>query len=246
MVASRSKRRILITGGTGLLGSELIKLDNSIIAPSRAELDLLNPESIKRTLLSHHSNILIHCAAITQAKMKEVGEEITYVTNCMGSMILARLCKKYDIEMIYISTDYVFNGKEGNYSEDKIPHPLNFYATTKLIGEIASLSLHQRVIRTSFCPKEWPYDMAFEDKYTSGDTVDVIADLILRVVHKIGFWRGVLHVGTQRKTFYELASKTGKEVRKNSINDVEISIPRDTSFDLSRLNQILERSDFEL
>ena len=95
-------------------------------------------------------------------------------------------------------------------------------------------------VRTSFCDMTWPYEGAYIDKWSSRDTVDVIAPLILKVISAM--WRegqygpDIVHVGTERKTFFDLAKKIKPDVKPISIKDVPFYVPPDTSFDLKDMN----------
>src|SRR5690606_35337099 len=105
--------------------------------------------------------------------------------------------------LVHISTDYVFWGDTGGYSEADTPGPVrNYYALTKLVAEEAARAAQDHlVIRTSFRPRTWPYPEAFADVYTSQDYVDVIApDIALAVARSLGIDLETLHIGTARKS----------------------------------------------
>jgi dTDP-4-dehydrorhamnose reductase len=245
--------KILVTGGSGMLGTALKKVaeenfkDIIICSPTRFSLDIMYNESVSVCLKAHRPDIVIHAAAITQEKIKHfnrtdgsMGTKLAYITNIIGTMKMARICQNFDVPMVYISTDYIFDGKHGNYSEDAIPNPPNYYALTKFGGEMASLTLKHRVIRTSFCPMEWPHDKAFEDKFSSRDTDEKIAELIIKSTLKFSEWDGILHVGTSYKSFYDLAKKLKPDVKPNSIKDIKDQyIPQDTSFNLGKMNKLI-------
>ena len=85
------------------------------------------------------------------------------------------------------------------------------------------------IIRTLFKPRPYPFNVAFGDQYTRGDYVDVIAKLIAKAIKK---WdkktSKTIHVGTRRKTLYELAKQTRPDVKMNSIHDIKgVTIPAD-------------------
>jgi dTDP-4-dehydrorhamnose reductase len=84
------------------------------------------------------------------------------------------------------------------------------------------------VVRTSFCENEFPYPKAFIDQYTSRDYVDIISPLIYKVA--ISGKTGVVHVGTERKSVYELAASRKPDVGELSVNDINFKVPKDTSF----------------
>lgn len=236
---------ILLTGGKGLLAStikEVGGLNHNIENPGKDILDVTNNSSVMNYIGKHKNkiDIIVHCAAIIGYDKCESNKRSAYDVNYKGTRILSQFCNDIPKPMIYISTDYVFDGERGNYSEEDYTNPLTYYAKTKLMGEIAALSNGHRVIRTSFCKPVWPYDNAYVDKYSSFDTVNVIAGLILKVCCRIWSWNDILHVGTERKTFYEMA-KRSKQIKGISILDFKT--PKDTSFNLSKMNMVLEKQE---
>ena len=136
---------------------------------------------------------------------------------------------------MYISTDYVFDGKKGNYKEDDAVLPVNKYAWSKLGGEAAVRMLDDYlIIRMSFGDKVFPYDKAFTDHYTSRESVDVIAKKLV-VMLKAGA-RGIIHLGHTRRSVYQYAKALGskKAIGKISIADVPFAVPKDTSLNTAK------------
>lgn len=239
---------LIITGGTGLLGQELRKQRSDIIAPTRKDFDITEYQQVLDYLVKGKFKFnkakLIHCAAMTGLPNCKESPSLACKVNVNGAKNLADICHLIGIKMVYISTDYVFDGSQGMYQEDDPPCPEGYYAYTKSVGEAVAMALSARVIRTSFCHKQWPHDGAFADKWSSLDSVDVIADLILRCVDRLESWFQILHVGTERKTFFEQAKKSKPNVKEMSLADVNVSIPRDTSFDLTKMDKVLkEKTD---
>jgi len=249
--------RIGILGGTGLLGTEIKNyfkknfnleernyqmgtlLENRnlmIIFPYHSHCNVNNEIDLRESFFKYNLDIVIHAASYTQERFKKYGYDETYCINCESPQIVCDEAK--DTKIIYISTDYVFDGKKGNYNELDIPNPLGFYAKTKWYAEGIFLSHGHRVIRTSFCGSTWPYDKAYEDKYSSRDTVDKIVPLIIHCSFLHELWNGILHVGTERKSFYELAKRLKPDVEPNQIQEGS-EVPPDTSFDLTKMKGIL-------
>jgi len=236
----------LLTGGSGLLGKELLKImeENGVqhIAPKSSEVDITRKRQVRKIFTGvplRHDQIthIIHCAAATGvAKGEEKNaKERFYLTNVIGTRNVLELATLFSCPITYISTDYVFDGeKDSPYKIKDIPNPLSYYAMTKLIGEeIVRTYKRSQVIRTSFKSSKWKDKGAFVDQITSADYVDVIAKLIWKVVDSEEF--GVFHVGTKPKTTYSLAKKRNPEVEKISVNDIAVKIPRDVSLELSEL-----------
>lgn len=238
---------LLLTGGKGLLAltiKEIGSPKHNILNPGKDELDVTSFMSIISYLGRHKEvDIVIHCAAIIGYDKCENEKDLTYRTNYEGTANLSRICNDIPKPMIYISTDYVFDGETGNYKETDYTNPMTYYAKTKLMGEVATLARGNRVIRTSFCKKIWPYDNAYVDKNSSFDSVDIIADLILKVTSRIWSWTQVIHVGTEKKSFYDMAKKTKPDVIGTSAVGLRVPIPMDTSFNLDKLHTVLSKQE---
>ncbi|SHK41524.1 dTDP-4-dehydrorhamnose reductase [Thermocrinis minervae] len=133
--------KILITGAKGQLGSEFLKkLNNNnninLLALGKEELDVGNFEQVMEVFESFRPDIVINCSAYNQVDKAETEKELAYRVNAEGPKNLAKACEKYKAYLIHYSTDYVFDGKkEGLYTEDDPPNPLNEYAKSKLMGE---------------------------------------------------------------------------------------------------------------
>ncbi|KAI8909491.1 hypothetical protein EDD86DRAFT_205586 [Gorgonomyces haynaldii] len=136
---------ILVTGASGLLGRQVLKTCGGIgTAYSRAKepllfLNLLDTPSLEQFLLTHKPEIVIHCAAERRPDVALKNEQETLELNVGSSRQLARLCKQLGIYLIYISTDYVFDGSILDCTEATPTNPLQFYGNSKLEGEKAVL-----------------------------------------------------------------------------------------------------------
>ena len=221
---------ILLTGGSGLLGTQLTSLDSSIISPERRELDIENRSDCRQWVETLSSqDILIHAAAFTSLPGSEEDPGAARNANIVGTVNLVNACQSSGVRLVYISTDYVFSGDKGFYKEEDPINPINLYAKTKAAGELAVRTYdNSLVIRTSFCENEFPHEKAFTDQFTSRDYVDVIAPMILAEAKSNRV--GIAHVGTERKSVYELARQRKLNVGELSILAVSFNAPRDTSF----------------
>ena len=221
--------KILLTGGSGLLGTELRSLNESIISPGHNDLDVLDYFSCDRAIIKHNPDLVIHAAAFTSPPRCEEYPHSARNVNIIGTVNLVNVCQDNNVRLVYISTDYVFAGDEGLYQEGDPINPINLYAKTKAAGELAVRTYdNSLVIRTSFCENEFPYEKAFVDQFTSRDYVDIIAPMILEQAESN--LTGIVHVGTERKSVFELAVKRRPEVGELSIREVPFDAPRDTSF----------------
>lgn len=151
--------RVLITGITGQLGYDVNKELNErghtfVYAPTRREMDLLDHESIRTNMETYKPDVVIHCAAYTAVDQAETDSFNAEAINVDATRIISEECKKLDSKLIYVSTDYVFDGKkplDEVYEVTDKPSPQNIYGLTKLLGEKAALTNPKTyVVRTSW------------------------------------------------------------------------------------------------
>jgi len=225
---------ILLTGGSGLLGKKLKHLlEVNWYAPQRKNFDITKPIIDHKSPLGHcikDFDLIVHCAAFTDLVRAETEKELCYQTNVIGTRNLASL----GIPMLYISTEYVFDGEKGNYSEEDYPNPQNFYALTKLLGEFESRRTRSVVLRCLFKARPFKHPAACDNQFTSGDYVDIIAPEIALAIKNFDALPPTIHIGTGRKSTFDLARQS-RDVKPISILDVKtVKLPKDTSLNCSK------------
>ena len=236
--------KILLTGGSGRLGSELRQRLPSLIAPPSTDLDITDPASVERNLQTHTPDLIIHAAAYTDVAGAETDQQTCWRVNVAGTRNLVRATVQHDLPFIHISTDYVFYGDRGDYKEDDPLGPVrNIYALSKLVAEeLVRLVPEHLVIRTSFRPKQWEYPVAFDDIYTSQDYVDIVApDIALAIEHFRDIPFDTLHIATERKSVFELAQRRKPEVERGSKRAAAVDLPDDISLNVSRWRVLKEK-----
>ncbi len=134
--------KILVTGAKGMLGQDLCPLledeNFDVIETDIDSLDITNIKNIENVLEDCKPDYVIHCAAYTNVDKAEEDKETAFKINAEGTKNLAEVCKKLDITIIYISTDYVFDGtKKGKYLTTDKTCPVSVYGASKLEGEKA-------------------------------------------------------------------------------------------------------------
>lgn len=149
--------KILVTGGSGQLGHEVLKLlrgtAHEVIAPARAELDLLAPESIGAVIAQQRPDQVINCAAYTAVDRAESESQAAFTVNRDAAGALATAVAATGGRMLQVSTDFVFDGKQTRpYREEDTTAPLGVYGSSKLAGEQAVLAALPRavVLRTAW------------------------------------------------------------------------------------------------
>jgi dTDP-4-dehydrorhamnose reductase len=226
-----------MSGGRGLLGQELKRLDPTIISTTRKELDVTNYDNVINQVKRNNPNTFLHLAAFTDNRKLEKDPKRAILDNIIGTSNVTIACIETNVRLVYVSTDYVYSGKKGLYKEEDEILPINKYAWSKLGGECA-VRQHENslIIRTSFGSSSFPYDKAFVDMWTSKDTVDVMAPMILEAAKSS--ITGTLNIGTDRKNMFEYASKLDKNVKKTIRNEFANSTDFDTSLDLSKYKSL--------
>ncbi len=225
--------QILLTGGSGRLGTELLKLDAELLAPSHAELDICDAAAVADYVAAHVPDVILHAAAITNNRDIEANPAAALDVNIKGTANLAQACIGTRIRLVFLSTDYVYKGEKGNYAETDELLPSNLYAWTKLAGEAAVRAVpNHLIIRTSFGSRKFDYPAAFADKWSSKEYVDVAAPKILRAA--LGPITGVLNVGGPRRTIYEYAKERNPDVKKIERAQAAHDSPADSSLNLDQ------------
>ncbi|MGC9094154.1 MAG: SDR family oxidoreductase [Candidatus Bathyarchaeia archaeon] len=216
--------RVFITGSTGKLGKELVKVFPGALAPTHEMLDVTDKEAILSFIRKNKPDLVIHCAALTGIRECEKDKELAWRVNVEGTENLVRACEKVvrNCYFAYISTACVFYGDRGNYVETDIPYPKNFYSLTKLLGEFAvkySKLKKWLIIRTNFVAREkWPYPKAFVDRYGTYLFADDLA-LAIRSVMERNI-TGIVHIcGEKKISMFELARITTPDVKPMSLSE---------------------------
>jgi len=224
---------IFLTGGSGTLGSELIKISKAheveFITPASKYCDITKPYQIHNYIkASGDCDTVVHSAAITDVKAIENDPSPAWEVNVLGTLNVLRSCKYFGKKLVFISTDYVFDGEKGNYTIDDPINPLSKYAKTKAAAELLVRTYdNSLIIRTSFFGYDFPYEAAFVDQWSSKDYVDIIAPKVMDEI--LSDKRGIVHVGQRRRTIYDIASDRKENIKKISRKEVGNYIPKDTS-----------------
>ena len=132
--------KVLVTGANGQLGydvvKELQKQNIESFGATRKDFDIVDFEATRNFIINYSPDAVIHCAAYTAVDKAEDEKEQCYLVNFEATENIARICKKINAKLLYISTDYVFNGtKDGFHEVDDETNPINVYGKSKLLGE---------------------------------------------------------------------------------------------------------------
>ncbi|BAB60062.1 dTDP-4-dehydrorhamnose reductase [Thermoplasma volcanium GSS1] len=254
---------ILIFGHTGQLGRELLKLVPNAISGSinGKRVDITDYSEIALLFSQASPDIVINSAAFTNVDRCEKEREKAYLVNAIGVRNIVKLCDKYNSKLIQISTDYVFNGERGNYKEDDIPDPINYYGYTKSIGDAYALSSDNTiVVRTSgVFGNANNFPLFVYNRLKAGLEVDVIkgyyspihANLLSKALYVLiskGTHRGIINIAGQRISRFDLATAIAnrfgfdqKLIREvPDLKEMVARRPFDSSLDISYAKKLID------
>ena len=228
----------LITGGSGILGTELKKFFPDSLFPSHSELDITNHEMVFDYFSKNEFDSIIHAAAMTSVRQCESEKKLSWDTNVVGTKNLVDATTEFrsNSKFIYLSTACVFDGHDGMYKESSIPSPENFYALTKLIGEQQIKNLkNYLIIRTNFVGKQkWVYPKAFTDRFGTYLFAENVASGIKEIFDTN--IEGTIHiVGDRKLSMYDLAKITTASIQPMTIDEYQgPPLTMDMSLDTER------------
>jgi dTDP-4-dehydrorhamnose reductase len=173
--ALATRRRALVTGAAGLLGSELVVALSGggfeVVPRSKNELDVTDRAAVARAFRASSPDVVVNCAAFTKVDACETDPRAEAV-NATAVGTLAKECLARSVDLIHVSTDFVFDGaKRAPYTEEDEPRPLSEYGRTKLAGEEAALRApNALVVRSSwlFGPGGWNFVEAILKQVADG------------------------------------------------------------------------------
>jgi len=238
---TKDKLSIVVTGGSGRFGSKLkdVKTKYKIYYPNKKELDILNLKSIKNYLKKKKPKFLIHMAGLSKPiNINETDISKSINLNIIGTSNMVIACSKRGIKLVYISTNFVYPGKKGNYKEEDDLNPFNNYAWSKLGGE-AAVKLYKNSLILRVCTTEEPFihRNAFVDVKTNFEYHSKIVPIIFKLLNK----KGTINVGGKPQTVFNFAKE--KKITVNKIYAKKIfgkNYPVNQSMDISKMKKILK------
>ena len=272
------KLKFLVTGSAGLVGQQVVKdlsKSNQVFScynESKPEygdsvkMDLKNYEMISSVLTEIKPDVVIHLGAMTGVDLCEKEKTSASEINTKATEIIAKECSKLNSFLVYVSTDYVFDGNFGMYKEDDVANPLGFYGKSKLEGEkaVQNFSTNWCIARTStpfgLHPTKKSFPMWVIENLQKQKQIDVLTDQFTSPTYVPNLSRmlieiserhitGIIHVaGASKISRYQMASMVSDKLNLDSTLLKQISInkmkwvaqrPKDSSLDVSRASSIL-------
>ncbi|MEM3833393.1 MAG: dTDP-4-dehydrorhamnose reductase [Thermoprotei archaeon] len=279
--------KILVTGASGLLGHKIVQIalkkghevyaiynEHKVDIGISIQLDITNRDKLFEKIFQLKPDTIIHAAAYTDVEGSEINKELAWKINAEATKNIAKASANIDSHMIYVSTDYVFDGEKGLYSEEDAPNPINYYGYTKLKGEeftkesntkycIARASViygwaytHKQNFATWIINnlKQGKEIKIITDQYVSPTLNTNLAEMLLEIAERE--ITGILHTaGATRTSRYNFAKKLAEIfdlnpdlIKQAKINEMswKAKRPKDSSLDIKKALKILNQKPLEL
>ena len=272
------KLKFLVTGSAGLVGQQVVKYlskSNQVFScynESKPEygdsvkMDLKNYEMVSSVLTEIKPDVVIHLGAMTGVDICEKEKTSASEINTKATEIIAKECSKLNSFLVYVSTDYVFDGNFGMYKEDDVANPLGFYGKSKLEGEkaVQNFSTNWCIARTStpfgLHPTKKSFPMWVIENLQKQKQIDVLIDQFTSPTYVPNLSRmlieiserhitGIIHAaGASKISRYQMASMVSDKLNLDGTLLKQISMnkmkwvaqrPKDSSLDVSRASSIL-------
>ncbi len=272
------KLKFLVTGSAGLVGQQVVKdlsKSNQVFScyneskpeyGNSVKMDLKNYEMVSSILTEIKPDVVIHLGAMTGVDLCEKEKTSASEINTKATEIIAKECSKLNSFLVYVSTDYVFDGNFGMYKEGDVANPLGFYGKSKLEGEkaVQNFSTNWCIARTStpfgLHPTKKSFPMWVIENLQKQKQIDVLIDQftsptyipnLSRMLIEISERRitGIIHAaGASKISRYQMASMVSDKLNLDGTLLKQISMnkmkwvaqrPKDSSLDVSRASSIL-------
>jgi dTDP-4-dehydrorhamnose reductase len=208
--------KILVTGGNGQLAQclkDVVNHQNELDVDFQdlPDLDITNKQQLESYFSNNELDYCINCAAYTAVDLAEEQSDLAYAVNAEGPKNLAEVCKKYQVKLLHISTDFVFDGnKQTPYLETDIPNPLGVYGASKWQGEryIQEIMEEYFIIRTSWLYSEYGNNFmktmlklsetreeisVVSDQFGSPTYAGDLAEVLIKIVLSSSISYGIYH-----------------------------------------------------
>tara|TARA_Y100000389_G_C17431824_1_gene503107 strand:- start:743 stop:1459 length:717 start_codon:yes stop_codon:yes gene_type:complete len=235
-------KKIIITGGSGRFGKILKKYKTKykLFFPTKNQLNILNFERSKKYIKKIKPNYLIHLAGLSRPmNIHEKQIEKSIDLNIIGTSNITKICSQLNVKLIYFSTNYVYPGTKGNYTEEDPLLPANSYAWSKLGGESA-VHLYKNSLILRVCMTEKPF--IHKKAFANVKTNFIFHQDVIPILFKLLNQRGIINLGGKRQSVFNFAIKNKKDIKKTYLKKKQnIGMPFDSSMNLKKLRSIINK-----
>jgi len=239
--------RILITGGNGEFCKHLVEegKDCTFLTPTKKEADIRHYWNLDSYFYLHQNDFdyVIHAGAITRPMViHEDNPSLSIQTNIIGTSNVVLMCERYNKKIIYISTDYVYEGTDGNYKETDAMKPFTKYGWSKLGGECAvQMYDNHLILRMAMNKKPFPHPKALKDMRKSLMYIQDAAKVTLKLLDE----KGIINVGGKSQSVYNFVKEENIDVEPIYLKDIsDVNMATDCSMNTEKMKKVLDDTTF--
>ena len=233
-------KKILVTGGNGRFGKVFKRIHKSkrYLYPSKKKFNIENFVIVNNYLKREKPDLVIHCAALSRPM--DIHERLikkSIKTNIIGTGNIVMACSNFNIKLIYFSTNYIYPGIKGNYSETDDLYPINNYAWSKLGGECAvQLYKNSLILRICMTEKPFIHKYAFKNFTTNF----IFHEEVAKFLPKLFKYKGIINVGGTTKNVFNFAKQFNPKIKGKNKKKIKGKINRlNCSMNVKKLKKIL-------
>ncbi len=233
------KSKILVTGGDGRF-AKILKKNNknlNLIFKSKKDLNILKLSSIERCIKKIKPKVILHTAGLSRPmKIHQKNIIKSIDVNIIGTCNLVKICKKYNVKLIYFSTGYVYQGLKGNYKEQDPVKPFNNYGLSKLGGECAvQMYKNSLILRITMTQKPFLYKKAFTNLKTNFMFHEDLVKILPKLLNK----KGIVNVGGKSQSVYKFSKKFNSKIK--GIKAIKsLNLPLNQTMNLNLLKKYIK------
>ena len=242
--------KILVTGGNGEFCKHLVEQgkEHSFLTPLKVAYDSIYPAVDVRNYWSidwyfrqkqNEFDYVIHAGAITRPMViHEDNPKLSIKTNIIGTANVVMACEKYNKKIIYISTDYVYPGTDGNYKETDSMKPFTKYGWSKLGGECAvQMYDNHLILRMAMNRKPFPHPKALKDMRKSLMYIEDAAEVTLQLLDETG----IINVGGKSQSVYDFVKETNPDIQPITLSEIsDVNMATDCTMDTKKMKRVID------
>tara|TARA_B110001452_G_C15131382_1_gene394212 strand:- start:35 stop:751 length:717 start_codon:yes stop_codon:yes gene_type:complete len=236
-----NKKKILVTGGNGRFAKVLKEKNKklNLYFASKKECNILKESSIIKIVQKIKPKIILHTAGLSRPmNIHETDIEKSVDLNIIGTANLVKICKRYDIKIVYFSTSYVYGGLDGNYKESGPVKPFNNYGLSKLGGECSVLMYkNSLILRITMTEKPFMFKEAYSNLIANFMYHEDLVKILPKIINK----KGILNIGGKTQSIYNFARSKNLKVKKVKLIKSE-KLPLNQGMSLNKLKKIIKNS----
>ena len=234
-----NKKKILVTGGNGRFAKVLKEKNKNLnlYFASKKECNILRETSIEKIIKKIKPNIVLHTAGLSRPmSIHETDIEKSIDLNIIGTANLVKICKRYNIKIIYFSTSYVYEGVSGNYEESDPVKPFNNYGISKLGGECSVMMYkNSLILRITMTEKPFMFKNAYSNLIANYMYHEDLVKILPKIINK----KGILNIGGKTQSIYNFARSKNLNVKKIRLIKTE-KLPLNQGMNIKKLKNIIK------